>query len=350
MAADVPFCVPDRRLGGWSIYLGVMFVMLLIIIILFLAKDMMLYSIHQTYNNALAAAENAPGFCGDGNAVCVWQANDTLGIPASPIFDFSRTTALIMIDLVGRMGNAARSDTVVSSPPGFRLVDSLVPSTGPVFTGVWITEEAGKKNLYIAFRGTHTREEWNRDFQTTQQGVVPGELKKGRPRAQNIWSGRAQIANSEAVRVHSGFLSLFKEFEPALAGIIEQEKPDQIFVGGHSLGAGVATLTGLQFFNDAPLVVYAFGSPRVGNVAFARAVDENFTLFRVSNQADVINDMPLAVMFNLNGDHQPFIYDQAGTNQSFNLNWGSWQNNHGLPIHIFCLETDTCHLTPVDWT
>jgi len=281
--------------------------------------------------SALNQAENTSGFCSSGQNLCVFSPNNSLGLPTdSSIFTFSTNTALILADLVGRLEYAAKNNTVMAIPPQFTLIQILYPTTGPVFTALLTTTQNSLTTLYIVFRGTETGSEWQTDLQTNQVG----------------WSG------SSTVLVHQGFFNMFNQFEPAIKQTIITTNASQMFIGGHSLGSAVATLCGMQFFNLAPLVTYAFASPRVGNIAFAQLVQSSFPIFRISNQSDLVNDIPLAVMPNLQGNQLPFIYDHTGTDYSFNINWGSWLNNHYLPVYINCLSNNPspCVLTMVPFS
>jgi triacylglycerol lipase len=57
---------------------------------------------------------------------------------------------------------------------------------------------------------------------------------------------------------------------------------------GHSLGAALATLVA---FRHAPAALYAFGSPRVGDVKLAAAL-EGVPLYRVVDDADLVATVP----------------------------------------------------------
>jgi triacylglycerol lipase len=179
--------------------------------------------------------------------------------------------------------------------------------------------------LYIVFRGTKTQSEWVKDLQTNQDPINS---------LQSLWS-----VDDPTVLVHSGFLSIFKEFSLRILSVIQSINPQHMYITGHSLGAAIATLAGLQYsYLNIPLVVYAFASPLVGNQAFANVVDSQYVLHRITNNDDLITMVPLNVMFNLNGDHFPYYYAKAGIDHAFSKNYGSWTNNHLLPIYINFLQ------------
>jgi triacylglycerol lipase len=87
--------------------------------------------------------------------------------------------------------------------------------------------------------------------------------------------------------VHDGFLraldSVWDSILPALESL-----PGPMFYAGHSLGAALATLAASR---RAPDAVYAFGSPRVGNGAFAASL-ATVPLYRVVDDANLVATLP----------------------------------------------------------
>lgn len=299
------------KIGASSIVLVLAFIILCVLIVQLISLlDL------QNLTQSLNAAENATGYCIPGQPVCTWSQNNALVPSATFSTDFNRNTALVLGDLIGRLENESLN---ISSPPGFVLLATLSTNTSPVFCALWQCET----DLYIIFRGTRTQQEWSKDFEVNQEQVP--------------------FSNNSAILVHSGFLSIFLEFDSLIQAVITELAPSHMYIAGHSLGAAVATLAGLQYSDQSiPLVVYAFASPLVGNDAFSTSVASSLVLHRVTNRDDLVPLVPLNVMFNLSGDHQPWLYARAGTDHSFSVNWGSWANNHYLPIYINCLSLNTC--------
>lgn len=87
--------------------------------------------------------------------------------------------------------------------------------------------------------------------------------------------------------VHAGFTealdSLWREIDAALAQL-----NCPIFYTGHSLGAALATLAAAR---HAPSAVYTFGSPRVGNQAFAASLCK-VPIYRIVDDEDVVTTAP----------------------------------------------------------
>ena len=105
-----------------------------------------------------------------------------------------------------------------------------------------------------------------------------------------------------------------------------------IMLTGHSLGSGVATVASYDIakhYTNSKVFVYAFASPRVGNIKFAKSVNlATYSFYRVVNIADIIPTLPLSVMPNKNDNRNPYIYYHCGKEISFDQNWKSLKNNH----------------------
>ncbi len=96
-------------------------------------------------------------------------------------------------------------------------------------------------------------------------------------------------SDAEIVDVHSGFKAQFDSIWDA----IETELGKltcPVFYTGHSLGAALATLAAAR---RPPQAVYAFGSPLVGNDAFAR-MTARLPIHRVVDGSDIVTVMPPA--------------------------------------------------------
>jgi hypothetical protein len=96
-------------------------------------------------------------------------------------------------------------------------------------------------------------------------------------------------SDAEIVDVHTGFKgqldSIWEEIEVELSRLA-----CPVFYTGHSLGAALATLAAAR---RPPQAVYAFGSPLVGNDAFAR-LTARLAIHRVVDGSDIVTVMPPA--------------------------------------------------------
>jgi hypothetical protein len=110
---------------------------------------------------------------------------------------------------------------------------------------------------------------------------------------------------SKTCKVHTGFNTHYMSLRDGLdSGLKEAltKKPDgRIVITGHSLGGATATLYANHFKNLYPkktVVLYTFGSPRVGNEEFAKYTrnllgTEN--IFRVTWKKDIVPMVPPAM-------------------------------------------------------
>ncbi len=128
----------------------------------------------------------------------------------------------------------------------------------------------------VAFRGTRIGA-WE---------DLRADLRVGRTR----WEGPG--------RVHRGFQGALAGLWPELAAWLARlDRP--VWFTGHSLGAALATLAFALHRRDG---LVTFGSPRVGNRAFARAFPPR--AYRVVNGRDPVATLPWPLLFKHVGELQ----------------------------------------------
>jgi hypothetical protein len=82
------------------------------------------------------------------------------------------------------------------------------------------------------------------------------------------------------------------EVAPALAAFLGLHPGAPVYFTGHSLGAALATIS-VTRFQGAACALYTFGSPRVGDDQFVRAVLQKTTkVFRFVNCQDIVTQIP----------------------------------------------------------
>jgi hypothetical protein len=87
--------------------------------------------------------------------------------------------------------------------------------------------------------------------------------------------------------VHSGYKRIFDNFWPELRGLL-RSLDCPVYYTGHSLGAALATLTASM---SPPKALYTFGSPRIGNIAFAKTL-QHVNAYRIVNTYDIVSAIP----------------------------------------------------------
>ncbi|KAK0215106.1 Alpha/Beta hydrolase protein [Armillaria fumosa] len=119
-------------------------------------------------------------------------------------------------------------------------------------------------------------------------------------------------AAQKNVLVHSGFLDTFLRTAPIVLSAVKYgistTGATTVVLTGHSLGATLTTLDGLML-NDAltnvSIRTITFGSPRIGNQAFADFVDASFSngsYLRMTNEADPVPHVPPAFYVHAQGE------------------------------------------------
>lgn len=95
------------------------------------------------------------------------------------------------------------------------------------------------------------------------------------------------LLSAKQMELHEGFAealdSVWHKIDAELARLA-----CPVFYTGHSLGAALATLAAAR---RVPKAVYAFGSPRVGNPAFAALLND-IPIYRIVDDEDVVTTLP----------------------------------------------------------
>mmetsp|Transcript_23824 Transcript_23824/g.62385 ORF Transcript_23824/g.62385 Transcript_23824/m.62385 type:complete len:309 (-) Transcript_23824:402-1328(-) len=162
----------------------------------------------------------------------------------------------------------------------------------------FVAVDDAAKTLYVAFRGTADLRNWITDLDAITKANVTLPLCGG------------SDGVAARVLVHSGFYYGFEalrmQMNTALRALATTGRADyKVVVTGHSLGAALATLAGVALvcddrFNSQPLVVYNFGSPRIGNDALYELVEvalsDQLRILRHTHWQDPVPHLPLEMM------------------------------------------------------
>ncbi len=132
-------------------------------------------------------------------------------------------------------------------------------------------------NIYLVFRGSTSRIDWINNIDTY---LVPY------PKCPNC-------------AVHAGFYNdelSVKDEAMHYVYLMKQQHPSaNIIVTGHSLGAAMATLISLDLndLNLGPIIMYNYGSPRIGNIYFAQYASDMIAIHnRVTHLRDIVPHLP----------------------------------------------------------
>uniref|UniRef100_A0ACD5XEN1 Uncharacterized protein n=1 Tax=Avena sativa TaxID=4498 RepID=A0ACD5XEN1_AVESA len=214
-----------------------------------------------------------------------------------------------MLEEVGMAGAGYEVTKYIYAAPDVMTVPTMEASTSG--RGRWIgyvavstpemTRRLGRRDVLVSFRGTVTPAEWLANLMSSME---PARLDPCDPRPD--------------VKVESGFLSLYTSADKTCrfggAGSCREQllrevsrlihsgdshsSDTSVTLAGHSMGGALATLLAydlaeLGLNRAAPITVFSFGGPRVGNAAFKARCDElGVKALRVANVRDPITRMP----------------------------------------------------------
>lgn len=142
-----------------------------------------------------------------------------------------------------------------------------------------------KSQLILAFRGTSSRRDWFANIDTIPTKYSP---------LINLVEGFDKVECLKC-KVHTGFYKFLKKNLSEVLSSVKQVKLQyphyELIVLGHSLGASLALLSGieLQLMGYSPLIV-TFAGPKLGNSHLCGFID---TLFNTSLTQELIqNQLP----------------------------------------------------------
>jgi hypothetical protein len=263
---------------------------------------------------------------------CDKPIKDFAKIPTQNGRIYNKDVARYCADLVSRIENGAITKKIIN-PKGLKLCKDLinVPNT-PIFGKMWEQNISDKNILWVSFRGTINIKEWIQDLTYNQENF---------PKKKQIklsFLGTQQ----HTPLIHKGFIDAYMNFRDDLFNVINSKKYDQIIVSGHSLGAAISTIVGIDLVNyGQKAVVYNFASPRLGDSNLCKMVlDVDIPIFRHVNTEDIIPTSPISVSPNFKDKYKPLMFIHCGEALYFTTNWKSVINNHLLGVYIDAFEKD----------
>lgn len=235
--------------------------------------------------------------------------------------------------------------SVLEPPEGMQTVQVLNTSTGQ--NNAWVLKNADQ--IWVVFRGTATKQEWEKDFEFKQVPFLTRMLNKNiskltYPKLIEQPQAVKSVIEGDGVQVHSGFLDVYMDMRDALLDSLK-DAPAQICITGHSLGGAMAQLALSDIATSMPEVslnTVVFGCPRVGNQAFASHINElpqsnHFVM--VANTSDLVTDIPLSVQPTLVPAGEPLLYVHPENTHSFTDNTGTWIGNHVMAVYVDYLDS-----------
>jgi len=154
------------------------------------------------------------------------------------------------------------------------------------------------KSIYVAFRGSSSIQNWIDDAEVLKTDYISYPTCK--------------------CKVHIGFYKSSENTKNqtinAVNNLVKKYGSSSIYVTGHSYGAAVAQLIGMELYKSGyhNVQVYNFGQPRIGDSSYASFVSTTLggKLFRFVHNRDIVPHVPevnyhhscTEVFENVNGD------------------------------------------------
>lgn len=139
-----------------------------------------------------------------------------------------------------------------------------------------------QNSIFVAFRGSTSIQDW----------------------LNNLDALLTSYPKCDKCQVHKGFYNAQKSVSDYVVSAVQalkQKFPSYtVVVTGHSLGAAMATLTTVDLLDSgiAPVRMFHFGSPRVGNTAFANWFSDKISdRNRNTHYKDMVPHVPMHERF-----------------------------------------------------
>jgi hypothetical protein len=174
-------------------------------------------------------------------------------------------------------------------------------------------KDDSKQMFMTAFRGTNT------DWQLFLEGAEGDDVEY------STYDISDAVVTSYFYNRYNTYLR--QDYLSQLSSAVSQYPGYTFAFTGHSLGAALTTLAALDailggYVSASQAIMYNYGSPRVGNYAFASAVVQNVpVIYRVVHWNDLVPHVPLCVSSSGNciADSGASSYDESGDHL-----WPAW--------------------------
>lgn len=330
--------------NGWLWAFVITFIFLFVILVIAIID---LNSYAQTRYRISRAIENNNECAGYNSGICELHVDFNLAVPSlSP--DYSTDVALFCGNLVASVEYAFLQN---SSNPNVMLPFSVSKVVDIVYNNNIIgTMCVGGGVIWVAFRGTRTSQEWDKDLMFQQVSYPHSTLYPVTQRYYTLTTpSNEQKAKDNPSKqrpspyfqglLHEGFLDVYDSIREQLQSNIANLSEASIMFCGHSLGGALATIGCADVFGSKTNQGYVFGCPRVGNQTFCTSLS-SIPFFRLWNQDDIVCDLPPSVSPNFIGGNPDdvFLYAHAGKATSFNDNRGALLYNHAMECYLTFLR------------
>jgi hypothetical protein len=153
-------------------------------------------------------------------------------------------------------------------------------------------------SIYIVFRGSEKRLDWETSFNFEQE-VVEFEQEVIQ---EQIVQDREQIypyqgESQSGAQMHRGFTAAYMSVREKIHNYLRSHAASSVTVTGHSLGGALATLCAVDvqynFSNKVTIDIYTFGAPKVGNDGFRESFNRRVpNSYRFVHGMDIVSALP----------------------------------------------------------
>ena len=157
--------------------------------------------------------------------------------------------------------------------------------------------EASGSSLYLVFRGSEQRLDWQTNFEFSQkvadfkEAVIQGQIVQNQAQ---VYPYGAE--SSSGAKMHRGFVDAYFSVRDQIHAYLRSHPVTNVTVTGHSLGGALATLCAVDVqynFSTIAIELYTFGSPRVGNGGFRDSFNQRVpNSFRFVYGMDIVPALP----------------------------------------------------------
>ncbi|XP_062105849.1 phospholipase A1-IIdelta-like [Humulus lupulus] len=208
-----------------------------------------------------------------------------------------------------------------------------------------VSKALGRREIYVAWRGTIRDYEWINVLGADQESAKP--------------LLRPDDSNDDRARVMRGWLTIYTSDNPnspfvktsarvqlstIMKNLINKYKDEKVSVviTGHSLGASLAIISAFDIVEnvvepnkDTPVTAFVFGCPQVGNREFRERVQshQNLKILHTRNTIDLITRYPGPLLGYVDIGTELWIDSRKSQYLKRSMTTGDWHNLQGI-LHV----------------
>lgn len=173
------------------------------------------------------------------------------------------------------------------------------------------------EEIVIAFRGTSSTTDWISDVIASQK--------------------RFKYIEDDCL-THRGFTDIYASARNEIVSALSRlPSGKNLYITGHSLGAALATLCAVDIAANIAVrtpILVTFGSPRVGDPAFAKACSKYIpNSYRVANPFDIVTYAPPSI-YKLPKREKKYYYSHIRTLSELSFQYGTISLNHVISSYF----------------